>query len=153
MAYKVDAIVPSEYEKIKAELEGDKNFCAVAAVAAITKEPAKKIQSMMSKHGRKIGRSTERAITRKVLNELGFKIKVLSFAERSKIILSYPEPHNKLHGITTHHPRRFPAAWTGKPDMLMFSKAHVSAYVDGVVCDWAIKSSKRVTEIWTIEKA
>lgn len=152
MALKTDALVPSDFTNMKAELEGDKNYCAVVAVALITNTPVQKVQALMATHGRKIGRGTKRETTRKVLEELGYKIKEWSFVERHAIVLGYPAPHNNLQGITTHHPRRFPSAWAGQPDMLMFSRAHVSAYVNGIVCDWAVKHSKRVVDIWTVEK-
>ena len=152
MALKADALVPSDFTNIKAELESDKNYCAVVAVSLITKTPVQKVQAMMACHGRKIGKGTKRETTRKVIEELGFEVKEWTLQERLALIGGYPQPHNNLENITTHHPRRFPSAWVGQPDMLMFSRSHVSAYVDGIVCDWAVKHSKRVIDVWTLEK-
>lgn len=152
MTLKKFASIPAKFSEMTSELEGDKNFCAVIAVAAITKEPVKKVQELLAKNGRETGKGTETCIMKKVLIQLGYDVKVWSLSERVNIILSYPAPHNALKSITTHHPRRFPSSWYDKPDMLMFSNTHVSAYVDGVVCDWAIKTSKRIQEIWTVEK-
>ena len=153
MAIKADALVPEEFTELKIELADDKNYCAIIAVSAITSQPVEKVRELMEANGRKRKRGTKHETTRKVLEILGYKVTEWSFAKRHQIIQQYPEPHNRLENITTHHPRRFPQVWQGQPDMLMFSRAHVSAYVDGVVCDWAVKHSKRVVELWLVEKA
>lgn len=153
MACKTDAKVPTEFDNMKAELEGDKAFCSIIAVAAITNQPVQKIQSLMAKHGRKFRCGTKRETTEAVLVELGYKVTKRNYIWISnKIMNRYPERHQSLMSITSHHPRRFPSAWVGQPDMLMFGAKHVAAYVDGVVCDWTIKHSMRVNEIWTLEK-
>jgi len=153
MGLKIDAKVPETFSKIKGELAEDRAYCAIIAVAAITGEPVMKVREMMEANGRKRGHGTRREVTRKTLEQLGYKIKEWSFRERWDLIATYPKPHNELENITTHHPRRFPSAWACQPNMLMFSAKHVAAYVDGVVCDWTVKHSKWVVEIWTLEKA
>lgn len=149
---KVDSKVPADYEAMKVELSGDKGFCSVVAVAAIARIPAKQAQELLAQHGRKHGHGTKKRITKAVLESLGYEVRPMTFKERRAIIDSYPGRHKGLVSITTHHPRRFAAAWAGQPDMLMFSHAHVSAYVDGEVKDWAIKHSKQVYDIWLVEK-
>lgn len=151
MPLKVEAPVAEIFSRCKSELEGDKNFCAVIAIAAITRRPAKEIQVLLTKHGRKHGKGTPTWIIEKVIDELGFRFVRWPPTKLREIIDSYPGRAVNLENITTHHPRRFPSAWAGQPDMLMFSRSHVSAFVDGKVEDWAIEHSKQVYMIWTLE--
>jgi len=150
MATKKSAKMPVAYQHMLTELKGDRAHCAVIAIAAITRLPAKKVQETLTRCGRKIGTGTSDWEMSHALKLLGFK--VTRTVALHKIIASYPGPHNNLKNVTTHHPRRFRKVWADQPDMLMFSGSHVSAFVDGKVVDWAVKKSKIVAYVWTVEK-
>lgn len=152
MALKVDAKMPKGYEERKTALSDDRAMCAVIAVSAITGISPADAQALLAKHGRKPRCGTPRHVTKKALEDLGFKVTVRNHCWiHTNIISNYPGRHNRLQSATTHHPRRFPSAWAGMADCLMFSRAHVSAFVGGQVDDWAIKHSKQIVELWFIE--
>jgi hypothetical protein len=49
--------------------------------------------------------------------------------------------------MTTHHPRRFPEAFRGCPDILMRSRTHIAAMIDGQVKDWSINNQLRIVDL------
>lgn len=152
MALKVSAEVPTDYLAMKEELADDKGFCAVIALAAITRLPVKEVADALAAAGRKKRQGTHRSVSKKALEALGFKVTCHGPSWiRNNIIHDYPGRNVGLRSVTTHHPRRFPSAWIGRPDMLLFSTAHVAAFVDGEIKDWAIKHSKKINSIWLIE--
>ena len=150
MATRKSAKIPAQYSKLSEELKGDKSFCAVVAIAAITKVPAKQVQELLAQCGRKLGCGTEDHQMSKALGLLGYK--VTRDVQIDKIVGSYPGRHWQLKNATTHHPRRFKAAWANQPDMMIFTAEHVCAFVDGQLVDWTVKKSKRILYIWTLEK-
>lgn len=154
MALKVSAKVPETFAKLTADLEGDRSHCAVIAIAAITRLPAKRVQEALAAAGRKPRCGTSQRIQRKALETLGFKVTYHNRTWiRKNIIDHYPGRHINLESATTHHPRRFRGAWSHLPDLLLYSRSHVAAYVDGVVVDWTIQHSKRIIQIGVVEKA
>jgi hypothetical protein len=152
MSLKIQSKVPETYQKIKADLEGDKAHCAVIAIAAITKLPPKKVQAALAKAGRKPRCGTSPAVQEKALEALGFKVTKLGMLYLRKLIKSYPGRASSLENVTTHHPRRLPSAWVGQPDMLLFNHTHVCAYVDGQIVDWSIQHSKYIVDAWKVER-
>jgi len=152
MATRKTAKIPKEFEEIKKALVGDRAHCAVIALAAITKLPPKQVQEALAAAGRKIGRGTYTWTTQRALALLGYSVEKASRDWIQEMIASYPEPHNMLKNVTTHHPRRFKSAWSGQPDMLLFTSGHVAAYVDGKVVDYSVKRSLQITEVWWVEK-
>jgi hypothetical protein len=152
MALKISAKVPETFEALKGELVGDRAHCAVIAIAAITRLPAKQVQEALAKAGRNPRCGTSRTVSFKALDALGFKVTRLGQPFLRSIIDTYPGRATKLENVTTHHPRRFPAAWAGQPDMLMFTSGHVLSFVDGQIVDWTIQHSKQVNQVWLVEK-
>lgn len=153
MALKVDAEWPVTFTERKEALKDDRGTCAVIAVAAITGLSPTDAQALLAKHGRKHRCGTPRPVTKKALEELGYKVTTHGKGWIKKnIIANYPGRHSSLQSATTHHPRRFPSAWVGVGDCLMFSREHVSAFVNGQVDDWAIKHSKQINDLWFIER-
>ena len=67
-----------------------------------------------------------------------------------KMVASYPK--KGIAGITTHQPRRFPKQWARVADrkLLMYSRGHVSAFVEGEVKDWAINRSMQVYAVYEV---
>lgn len=153
-ALKVSALVPQDFEAMKADLAGDKAYCAVIALAAITGVPVKTMQELLAKAGRKPRCGTSRSVQEKVLKQLGYKvIKRNRVWIRKQVIDTYPGRHCSLESATTHHPRRFRnSAWSTMPNCLIFVPNHVLAFVSGQVVDWTVKHSKRIEEMWFIEK-
>lgn len=145
------AKVPETFDSLKKEVN-EKASCSVIAVAAITKLPLEAARLALKKAGRKTGRGATNDQIEHALKLLGFDVVKLTIKQRLDIIKSYPGRAAGLSTITTHHPRRFPSAWAGKPDMLMFSVKHVAAFVDGEVVDWTIRHSSYVNELWTIKQ-
>src|SRR5690606_23917614 len=104
---------------------------------------------LLKKLGRKDKGATPVYVSEQAINQLGFKIRKWSFAERRGMIETYPSPHNGLRSITTHHLRRFPQAWAGcHPNMIWITARHMLAVKDGVVHDWSINRVLRVWNIW-----
>lgn len=132
--------------------DGDRGCCAVVAIAKITNTDVFVVQNLLEVAGRKHRCGTRRSVTKKVLEELGYKIRIVSLGEDADLISSYPGKHKYLKNITSHHPRRFPAAWDREPDQLMFTSSHVLALVGGRVHDWSCNKKLHVTERWYVTK-
>ena len=147
--------VDAKFHEIKSILkeEGDNNYCAILAIAAMTGVCPKAVRAAVEAAGRKRGCGTYQHQMIKACEALGFKMKAIGFQARRDIIAQYPGVHKNLHHITTHHPRRFSKAWASQPNMLMLTATHAAAYLDGVVVDWSVNTSLRITELYTIVAA
>lgn len=148
---KIYAKAPANYETLKEEVQ-EKASCSVIALSAITHLPLEAVRLALTKAGRKKGQGAKRDVIEKALKLLGYDAIKMPRALYRGIINGYPGRHSNLSKITTHHPRRFPGAWAGKPDMLFLCPKHVCAFVNGEVADWTIQHSCHVEEIWTIKK-
>jgi len=153
MAHKKTAKVPELYTRLRQEIKGDGAACAVVALAAVTGLSGKTVQEALFAEGRKPGRGTYKWQQERALQALGYKITKLGHKELMEIVKTYPGKHSQLQNVTTHHPRRFKRAWENMPDALIFTESHVSAFVDGKMVDWTIRRSKRVLQIWIVEKS
>lgn len=144
------AASPEAYRQTRAQAAstGDNNFCSPVAVSLLTDTPVEVVAAMMEEWGRKKGQGTYNAITNKVLDQLGFKrVRV----DLSEVISTYPRPHcDVLKNITTHHPRRFPAAFNKDKRYLAECRGHVLAIVGGEVQDWSINQSLRIITLQEI---
>lgn len=130
----------------------ENNDCAVKAVAIVCGVSYREAKEKLNGLGRKDGRGTHRWTTEEAIKSLGFSVRKWSIRERLDMIATYPSPHDRLHSITSHHPRRFPKSWEameGK-SLLLFSRGHVLAYKNGMVQDWSINKALRIREIWEI---
>lgn len=151
---RIDLSLDFKSLEVEAFAIGDKNDCAVKAVAIVCDVPYKLVHERLTALGRKKGRGTKRTTTESLVKSLGFEIRKWTFKERLDMVKSYPSPHCRvLHNITIHHPRRFPAAWANvHPNLLLFSRGHVSALKNGQLIDWAVNKAKRVYEVWEIRE-
>lgn len=132
---------------------GEANDCSVKAISIACDVPYSEVHALLKKLGRKDRGATPINLSRKAVTALGFKIREWSFREMQAKIAAYPAPHNQLHSITTHHPRRFPQAWADcHPNMIWVTSSHMLAVKGGVVQDWSINRALRVRQIWEIEK-
>lgn len=147
--------VDAKFHEIKSILkeEGDKNYCAILAIAALTGVCPKAVRTSVEDAGRMRGDGTHVWQMIDACKNLGFKMMPIGFQARCDIISQYPGVHKNLRHITTHHPRRFSKVWANKPNMLMITANHAAAYIDGVVVDWSVNTSLRINELYTIVSA
>ena len=147
--------VDAKFHEIKSALkqDGDNNYCAILAIAALTGVDPKTVREAVEAAGRKRGKGTYQHQMISACEALGFKMNFISHKTRSEIIAQYPGTHKNLKSITTNHPRRFSKVWQSQPNMLMITTNHAAAYVDGTVIDWSVNNSLRITELYTIVKA
>lgn len=129
------------------------NDCAVKAIALVCDVPYEIAHAVCKKLGRKDRDGTQNWITQRAIMALGFGFRQWSFQERHNMIRSYPGAHKNLHSITSHHMRRFPAAWAGcHRNMIMGNNWHIWAVKNGVCEDWSVNRSLRVDYIWEVDK-
>ena len=133
------------------------NDCTVVAISIACHVTYDVAHAALAAQGRKNGRGTFAHQQKAAIESLGYEIttEIWSKSGRQQIIDLYPGSHKKLQNITTHHPRRFHAAWKqfcGDRVVLLYSKGHVSAVKDGQLHDWAINRALRVKKIWIVEK-
>jgi hypothetical protein len=115
---------------------GDKNDCAVRAIAVVTGLSYAEAHAACAAVGRKPGRGMMDDQIVKCLNSLGFDVIEI---DPMAILAHYPPPHNHMRSITSHQPERFKEVWKslyGQSNLLLFKWGHVGAYSDGVVHDW-----------------
>lgn len=130
---------------------GEKMDCAVKALAIVTGLPYATCHEALSAEGRKVGRRTPDDQWLAALDKLGFAVRRWTSSEMVAMIHSYPK--KGIANITTHHPRRFPKSWAAhRGPLLLRSRGHISAYLDGIVHDWAVNSSKQVWAIYDVTK-
>ena len=128
--------------------KGERNNCAVRAVAAVTNTSYEVVHAIMARHGRKHGKGTQREIFWKTLTELGFRSSPRSPRE---FISRYPGSHaTALKSVTTHHPDRFPDVWKDGKSYLIFTTHHVLAVINGVNHDWTRGKACRAKLIYAI---
>lgn len=130
---------------------GERNDCAVRAVAAATGSDYDAVRALFKAEGRRDARATPVSITWKVLAHLGFRAEqrtARSFIEQ------YPGSHaTALKSVTTHHPDRFNSVWADGKTYLMFTPGHVLAVVNGVNHDWTRGRALRATALYEVVPA
>lgn len=147
--------LPTDYRSLHFESNklGEANDCAVVAVALACDVSYAAAHARLVELGRKLRKGTRRTLTENAIRSFGFTVRYWSFRERVAMVDSYPEPHRRvLKSITSHHPRRFPAAWANVGTVLLFSARHVLCFKKGTVLDWSINKALRINEVWEIRK-
>ena len=135
----------------QARAVGERNDCAVRAVAAVAGRPYDEVHAMFKAEGRRDARGTPTTITGLVLKQLGLRLEKRNPLE---FIGQYPASHARvLKSVTTHHPDRFPAAWKNGKTYLMFTPGHVLAIVNGVNHDWTRGRALRAIAIFEVVAA
>ena len=130
---------------------GERNDCAVRAVAAVTGRPYDEVHALFKAEGRRDARATPVSITWAVLKQLGF---VAHQRAAREFIAQYPGSHaTALRSVTTHHADRFPAVWRDGKSYLLFTPGHVLAVVNGVNHDWTRGRALRVKAIYEVAAA
>jgi hypothetical protein len=136
-----------------AEFGEGRSDCAVKAIAIACDVPYAVAHAACKKLGRKDRDGTLVEIIIAAIKSLGFRVRVWSFMERREMIARYPGAHKNLHSITSHHMRRFPAAWAGcHRNLIMGNPRHIWAVKNGVCEDWSVNKSLRVDYVWEVEK-
>ena len=143
-----------EYETLAREARElkEKGDCAIKAISIVCGVSYKEVRDCLATYGRQPNTGVYHSEIGRAIRHFDLRYRSWTFMEKMDMVRSYPSPHNQLHGITTHHPRRFKKAWekhSGKK-LLIFSSRHVAAFKDGMVHDWSVNASLRVTEIWEI---
>ncbi len=127
---------------------GERNDCAVRAVAAATGRPYDEVHAMFKAEGRRDGARTFCNITWAVLKQLGFKAEIRNPRDT---IAQYPGSHARvLRSVTTHHPDRFNKVWANGKTYLLFTPGHVLAVVNGVNHDWTRGRALRVERMYEV---
>ena len=139
-----DTFVKLEAEK---QEHGERNDCAVKATVLVTGKPYKVCLDALRAAGRKPRQGAWTSTILKVMKELGAKTEPV---DPQSIIKEYPGIHSTLKHITTHHPRRFAKVWP-EGTYVLFMVGHVAVVKDGVLHDWTVNRTKRVTSIYRVK--
>lgn len=145
----------TEFTALAESKETDRNDCSIKAIAVATGAPYQDVLAIAAAFGRRRGKGTPFHISRKTLDLLGYDIYQWGGSDVRRLIDRYPGVHRNLHGITSHHPRRFAKAWreiVGDKVLVMASTHHMLCYRDGIIHDWSINRALRMTTIWTVTK-
>ena len=124
--------------------------CAVIAITVVTGCSYSEAHAVLAAQGRRSGRGTFTVQTIKALEAMGYTVRRWTSKEVADMLQSYPK--KGIAGITTHHPRRFPKQWAGKPPLLFSQNNHISGFRDGELHDWAVNRSKQVLAVYEVTK-
>jgi hypothetical protein len=114
----------------------DNNACSPIAVALVTGKPFKTAQRWLDKQGRKRGRGTPRSMTHQALKDNGYTLRRLEKLEKEcRTVRTLERRIGKRRTLLVH------------------TRRHVLAVVDGKVQDWTKGRLHRIQEIYLVEKA
>lgn len=137
-----------EQYKALADAEGETRDCVPRAVAAATGVPYPDVIKVFAEIGRKSRRGTSIYLMQCAVKRLGFSLVTMR--------LSHFNPPKRAargkHGITSHHPDRFPHMWNDQGKLICWNRDHAWAVVDGVNVDWSRGRSLRVDQIYKVIK-
>lgn len=133
--------------------EGHKD-CAVKAVALACNVSYEVAHSHLKQCGRQDNKGTPTEIIWAACRALGYNVQRWSFAQNQTMIRSYPGVHSRLQSITTHHPRRFRAAWAqhDHKTLMFLTPRHIACFKGGVVHDWSVNNALRVDGVFEVTK-
>ena len=131
------------YRRMRDELResGDKGFCAVIAIAAVTGESVKTVQATLSDVGRKIGEGTTRAEIQSALRHLGY---VSRAANRTEV------GHNLATKATTNQLDNQARKGLEGRKYLAITRGHCLAVVDDRVQCHTANTRHRLLDIYEI---
>lgn len=147
---------------------GEKNDCAVKAVAIATKTDYATVHALFKKLGRKSRQGTYAFITLRALKELGYDVKEIymphdarrlaesaSTSETAdfvrRVISKYPKFYNAKK-FTVNQLESFSEAWSHIENALVVVRGHVLAYQDGLVHDWTKGKKNAIESIMILSK-
>lgn len=137
--------------KVLADNENENNDCVVRAISAATGASYLDVLRLSCQMGRKKGRGAQVVVTTQLAEAFGFKLEVESLESFNPPARRARGKHGK-HGITSHHPDRFPQMWKDRGTLICWNRTHMWAVVDGVVIDWSRGRSLRVDSIRRVVK-
>lgn len=114
---------------------GDDRCCAPIAIALITGKPFRTVQGWFAKLGRRKGRGTPRWMTYQAVKNNGYTLRRCNELEKR-----YRTVRTLERGC-------------GRRTLLVFTRRHALAIVDGKVQDWTQDRLHRIQEIYIVEKA
>ena len=115
---------------------GERNDCAVTALAAITGKTYKQAHKALKGAGREDRKGTFQYQMEAAAESLGFRLVRVSQDFINGIIAQYPGVHKTLQHITTHHPVRFAKVWAEVKEPLLFHVSrHYAGYAKGALHD------------------
>ena len=139
--------------KAVADSMGERRDCAVKAVSLVCQVPYSVSHTLLADLGRKPRRGTDRQITLKAIDKLGFALNKLSFyTQYERFISKYAEPHKDVKSLTPGQVCRFPKAWQDGNTYLAFTNSHVFAIINGKVQDWTEGRAHRIKQIYVVIK-
>lgn len=127
-----------------AQSAGERNDCAVKALALITGVEYAEVHAALTAEGRRPGCRTHNQKTLAAAERIGFVLTPRTAGWDDEIIATYPGVHKALKNCTTHHPRRFAKAWADQPDMLLQTSGHILAFINHEVVDWSVNNTLRI---------
>lgn len=136
---------------LESEAAGERNDCAVKAVALLTDTPWTKVRDYMNAAGRKPRRGTPWPVIMSAIRHFGYEPVLVASFEFIRRYRPNASVHSMLH-VTTHHPDRFNRVWKDGCRYLLDTRTHVAAVIDGVNHDWTKGRAKRVRAIFKIVK-
>lgn len=129
----------------------EKNDCSVVAVSLFAGVQYDVAHNALRDAGRLPHSGAYRNQVRDALLSLGVHIVEINVAP---LVQAYPGVHVLMKNVTTHQPRRFKDVWDGMPNLIMFSRTHCAAYIEGKVHDWSVNNALRViTSFVKVEEA
>jgi hypothetical protein len=147
---------PSDYlaTRMDSLSNGERSDCSVVAISLACDVSYQRAHASLAALGRKSKRGTPRDFTIRAVKDFGYELRKWSLQEMIDVVRDYPGVHAQLHGITSHHLRRFPRAWEkrSRGTLLLFSNRHVLCAKAGVVLDWSINNALRIREIYDVIK-
>jgi mannose-6-phosphate isomerase-like protein (cupin superfamily) len=148
--------LPEKYTELrqKSFSYGERNDCAVVALAAATDVPYEVVHKELAAKGRKKGGATFNCWTYELLYQLGFSRADVTKQIFQEVRAKYPQRYQHRTPTVFHITHRFPSAWAHiKGTYLIETRGHILTLKDGEVLDWSVNSSLKITAIYKIEKA
>lgn len=124
---------------------GERNDCVVKALCVAGNISYLRAHKILEDLGRRRRRGCPGYWLKIALKQLGFKLHEVDLRRFRKF--SYGPYYKIPRTITTYHPTRFPKAWKAKGTYILWTRGHVAVVKDGVMHDWTVGRSHRVTSI------
>lgn len=139
---------------------GERNDCAVKAVAAVTDKPYEEVHNAMARFGRRHNSGTPIWIILKTVEHFGFEVKDCyayqnEAALHNSIRYMHDEYNYKVKNLTTKHVKKFSGAFTHWGDRAMVLTGggnHIVGIRYGQVVDYTENRAKRICGVFIVTK-
>ena len=128
---------------------GDRGDCAVRALAIATGRPYDECNALYAKHGRKPNHGTPRYVTISVHRAIGsLDVRVLHLGRLGQRLVKPARPrYDGLDPRGAYPTRAQFVKKNPKGRYVLLSRGHACALVDGVIHDWASRTSGARTRV------